>query len=83
MLDPNASAGVRLEASERRLDRLVGKAAQRINANVEVSLGHQAIGRYATTKEKREALRELWGKVLAASEEKPTIDVTPTSSTED
>jgi hypothetical protein len=78
MLDEDAPAGVRLDASEKRLDRLIGKAAQRIDANVEVSIGRQAIGRYATTKERREALRKLWSEVLAASEEKPAIDVTPT-----
>jgi hypothetical protein len=32
MLDENAPAAVRLEASEKRLDRLIGKAAQRIDA---------------------------------------------------
>jgi hypothetical protein len=83
MLDPNAPAGVRLEASEKRLDRLIGKAAQRIDAHIEHSIGRQAMQRYATTPEKREALRKLWGELLAASEEKPAIDVTPTSSTED
>lgn len=78
MLDPKASAGVRLEASEKRLDRLIGKAAQRIEAHIEHSIGRQVIQRYATTKERQEELEKFWEKMLTATQEQPAIDVTPT-----
>jgi hypothetical protein len=79
MLNEDVSPGVRLDASEKRLDRLIGKAAQRIEANVEVTYSRQAVESIRSTPEGRELAMKVSQMIVEKLLlEKPAMDVTNT-----
>ena len=75
MNDSDAPAGVRLEAASRRLDRLIGKAADRIEVIEEIPQHQQMMAQVRRTPEGRAAIRELIRHMREAA--RPAIDVTP------